>query len=413
MTQEKLTIISSDCHAGPADMRDYRPFIDPDVRDDFDDYVARIDAYEAGYDDGKMTAGGAGAVAGEDGLWDMAVRERFLDADGIAAELIFAQGGYPFGTHPAVPTRNRNMDWEPTPRLDVAGCRAYNRWLAAFCASDTNRHLGIARVPLPDVAASIAEVEWAAKNGLRGGVALPALSRVDLPPFNHPMYEPFWAACEANGMVLNMHGGGQLTYGDGPDHLAIVLAETDFFSHRGLAHLIFGGVFERHPDLHLAITEQRNHWLHPLMKELDSIYHWKNCAPLRQVLPRLPSDYFRTNCFIGASFMSRLECEARGELGAQCFMWGSDYPHMEGAWPYTETSLRWTFGCGVSSDELRAMIGGNAARCYGVDLAALAPIAARIGPTEAQLRVPVEPPIAEIEAAGRWTWAFRQEGPWH
>ena len=131
------------------------------------------------------------------------------------------------------------------------------------------------------------------------------------------------------------------------------------------------------------------------------------------MLPRLPSDYFRTNCFIGASFMSRLECEARGEIGAQCFMWGSDYPHMEGAWPYTETSLRWTFGCGVASDELRAMIGGNAARCYGIDLDALAPIAARIGPTEAQLREPVEPPLAEIEAAGRWTWAFRQEGPWH
>src|SRR5579862_4723021 len=182
MTQEKLTIISSDCHAGPADMRDYRPFVDPDVIADFDDYVAQIDAYEAGYDDGKMTAGGAGAVAGEEGLWDMAARERFLDADGIAAELIFAQGGYPFGTHPAVPTRNRNMDYQATPRLDVAGCRAYNRWLADFCSSDINRHLGIARVPLPDIAASIAEVEWARKAGLRGGVALPALSRADLPP---------------------------------------------------------------------------------------------------------------------------------------------------------------------------------------------------------------------------------------
>jgi predicted TIM-barrel fold metal-dependent hydrolase len=415
MTDSRLIIVSADCHAGPQHMADYRPFVDPGMMADFDDYVARIDAYEAQFDD-AMTAGGAGSPDGEEGLWDMDIRERCLNADGVAAEIIFTQGGLPFGVYPAVPIRDRNLDYRATPAQFAAGCRAYNRWLADFCARDPSRHLGIARVPLPDIAAAVAEVEFAAKAGLRGGVVLPALSpRSDLPYFNDPIYEPFWAACEANGMTLNMHGGAQMTYGSGLEAFALILCETDWFSHRGLSHLIFSGVFERHPKLHLAIAEQRNHWLGPLLQDFDSIYELHRNARLRHVLPRRPSDYFRSNCFIGASFLSRIECDRRGEIGSECFMWGSDYPHMEGAWPHTDESLRWTFGGDVSSAELHAMLGGNAARCYGIDLTALQPIADRIGPTEAALRVPVPlgdlPPLSP--APGRWTWAFRREGAWH
>jgi predicted TIM-barrel fold metal-dependent hydrolase len=60
-------------------------------------------------------------------------------------------------------------------------------------------------------------------------------------------------------------------------------------------------------------------------------------------------------------------------------MWGSDYPHPEGTWPYTHEQLTDTFR-GVPENELRAMLGGNAAELYGFDVAALAPVVERIGP---------------------------------
>jgi len=409
---ERLTIISADCHAGPDRMEEYRPYMDSTYRADFDDYLARVDAYDAKYND-SMSRGGAGTRDGDSGLWDIDERVRALDADGIAAEVIHAQGTIPFGVYPAVAQRDQLLNFQATPAQLAAGCRAYNRWLANLCSKNPDRHRGIARVPIPHIEAAVAEVEFARKAGLTGGIFLPPLSRSEIPYYNHPMYEPLWAACEANGMTLNMHGGANLTYGAGPENIAIVLAEVDWFSHRGLSHLIFSGVFERHPKLNLAMTEQRTHWAGPLVRELDSIYAWGGNAALRKVLPKRPSEYFASNCFIGASFMSRLECEERGDIGSDKLMWGSDYPHQEGAWPYTETSLRWTFGCGVSSSELRAMLGENAARCYHIDIETLRPIGDRVGPTESQLRVPVEK--LPTHDTGRFipSWAFREHGAWH
>jgi predicted TIM-barrel fold metal-dependent hydrolase len=412
MDGERLTIVSADCHAGSADMADYRAYMDPPFRADYDAYCAAIDAYEARTPSG-LTKGGATST-GEAGLWDIAIRTRCLDEDGVAAEVIFAQGSIPFGPYPAV-GGGRKLDFEASAQQTAAGCRAYNRWLAERCAQDPARHLGIARVPLPDVEAAVEEVELAAKLGLRGGVHLPPItSEHAMPFFNDPIYEPFWAACEANRMVLNMHGGANLHYGNGPENFLLTLAEVDWLSHRGLAHLILSGVFERHPNLHLAMTEQRTHWVHQLLADLDSAHEFARKFGMPGPQPRKPSDYFMSNCFIGASFLSKPECDARGEVGTQCFMWGSDYPHNEGTWPHTDAALRYAFGGDVPSADLRAMLAGNAARCYYLDLGELRPIAERIGPTEAELRAPIEvlPGEAEGEKPVR-SWAFRRHGAWH
>lgn len=412
MAQDRIIVVSADCHAGPPNMADYRPYLDSRFLQDFDDYMARIEAYEALYADG-LSRGAAPAADDESGLWDTAVRERCLDADGISAEVIFAQGSIPFGAYPAVGGRDRSLDFEASPAQIAAGCRAYNRWLADFCSNSPDRHLGIAHIPIPDIDAAAAEIAFARKAGLRGGAILPPLAKGTIPNYNEPRYERLWAACEDHQMPLNMHGGAGVNYGPGPERLALVLAETDWLSRRGLAHLIFSGVFERHPRLHLAITEQRAHWLTPQLAEYDSIYLYPGNAPLRQILPRLPSEYFKTNCFVGASFMSRLECEARGEIGSRCMMWGSDYPHREGTWPHTNTAIRWTFGCAVPADELQAMLGGNAARCYQLDATVLQAIAARIGPREADLREPAQAVPGRGDAPYVRSWAFRHGGPWH
>jgi hypothetical protein len=58
------------------------------------------------------------------------------------------------------------------------------------------------------------------------------------------------------------------------------------------------------------------------------------------------------------------------------------------------------------------MLGENAARCYGLDIGELKPVADRIGPTEEDLRAPVD----QLPAAGdkrMKSWGFRVGGPWH
>jgi hypothetical protein len=70
-------------------------------------------------------------------------------------------------------------------------------------------------------------------------------------------------------------------------------------------------------------------------------------------------------------------------------MWGSDYPHDEGTGPYTREHLRQVMSH-IDEAEKRQILGGNAAKLYGFDLDALAPIAAEHGPTVEELAKPLE-----------------------
>jgi hypothetical protein len=53
---------------------------------------------------------------------------------------------------------------------------------------------------------------------------------------------------------------------------------------------------------------------------------------------------------------------------------------------------------GVDPVEVQAMLGDNAARCYGFDLAALRPIADEIGPRVADVEVTLPPQSLPPEA---------------
>jgi hypothetical protein len=103
----------------------------------------------------------------------------------------------------------------------------------------------------------------------------------------------------------------------------------------------------------------------------------------------LPRDYWARQCYVGASFQRPVEALERHRIGVDRIMWGADYPHYEGTPPYTLEALRHTYA-GVPADEVAAMLGGNAAGVYGFDLEALAPLAARIGPTVAEVDTPLD-----------------------
>jgi hypothetical protein len=125
------------------------------------------------------------------------------------------------------------------------------------------------------------------------------------------------------------------------------------------------------PEL-LALFDQRYSETHYSAKLGDYRSHLK----------MKPSEYFHRQVFLGASCMPRREAEMRDAIGVENIMWGSDYPHPEGTWPYTREQMRETFK-GLPRTEIEAMLGGNAIGVYGFDRNALACIAERIGPEAA------------------------------
>lgn len=75
-------------------------------------------------------------------------------------------------------------------------------------------------------------------------------------------------------------------------------------------------------------------------------------------------------------------------IGTERILWGSDYPHYESTFPHTRLALRHTFN-DVGEEDTRKMLGLSAAELCGFDLEALAPLAAKYGPTWAELSVPL------------------------
>ena len=119
---------------------------------------------------------------------------------------------------------------------------------------------------------------------------------------------------------------------------------------------------------------------------------------MKGLISRLPSEYFGTNVFIGASTMSVEEIRRRHTNGIDALMWGTDYPHPEGSWPHTRERLENDFR-DVSIEDARLLLGLNAIDCYGLDEAGLRQVADRVGPTPEQLGQ--DPGLRTAEGATR------------
>jgi predicted TIM-barrel fold metal-dependent hydrolase len=312
------------------------------------------------------------------GEFDASIRLAELEADGIAGEVIFPQMA-PFGAglmqyrHPV------------SPELNLEGNRAYNRWLADLCKANPGRHAGVALINVDDIDMSVKEIRQAKEAGLWGGVLLPS-STGDHPFYHHPRYEPLWAVCEELNLPLQTHAGWSPDYGDVPAAVAMYISEVDMWAHRPFAALMWSGAFERHPNLRYVMTETGCSWIIEALRVLEFKADLPIFKHFTRDLSLRPSEYFARQCYIGASFMPAHEGKDRHEIGLDRLMWGSDYPHLEGTWPNTMDSLRETFGT-YPEEETRALLGTNAVEVYGFDLDQLAPIAEKIGPDIADIRV--------------------------
>jgi predicted TIM-barrel fold metal-dependent hydrolase len=381
----RVLVISSDCHAGLPPQR-YRDYLDPEHRATFDaalpitltlmKEMSRKFFVEGFEEDWKR-----GIEQGLTGAWDSAERNRQLDADGIAGEVIFPDGvtDYntpPFGAGLSLPTQG------VVPELQWAGARAHNRWLAEFCAEAPERRAGLAVTPiLYDIDTAVAEIRWARAHGLRG-IMIPAMFD-GFEPYHHPRYEPIWATCAELDMVIHTHGAATPDYGDAPGTMGIYITEVHWWSARPAWFLIWGGVFERHPTLKFVVTELGATWvpeLKALMDQRFSPTHFNaKLGNFHENLTMKPSEYFDRNCFVGASVIARSDVEMRHAIGLGNIMWGADFPHPEGTWPRTKAFMKESFH-GFPEPDVRAMLGGTAAAVYGFDVEKLAPLVERIGP---------------------------------
>jgi predicted TIM-barrel fold metal-dependent hydrolase len=417
----RIIVVSGDSHVGPRLKEDLREYCPKQYLGEFDAFIeANRETYaEHDRNDSGDPLSGRSTRASEvsktrqflnrqtAGHYDVYTRLREMDWDGVASEVIF-HGSQNTEVFPFVGRREWGAKSETARDRELIGVGydMYNRWIADFASVQPERHIALAYVPMWDPELAAKAVEKAAALGLKA-VNFQA-PRPGIAEYDDPSWEPFWSTCEAHGFNLASHSGlpGHNVFG--PQRMAMTRIESAGWpARRGMHRMIFGGVFARYPNLRLTLTEHSRGWWNSTMRELDFVYNTPSEELYRQV-PEKPSYYMKNNVFIGASFMPPSEVQdAIADGYADQVLWGRDYPHGEGTYKYPERPdeqsltryyLRWAFsGCPAQIAE--NMLANTPIKAYGLDRAALAAVAERVGPTVDEVTAPIDEFPPDIAAA--------------
>jgi predicted TIM-barrel fold metal-dependent hydrolase len=373
-------IISADSHVNPLPTfwREYLP-------ERFRDAAPRLEQTDEGdfivFEGQRAPFSILGALAGkkvEDykvtgklsetrpGGWEPQARLEDLALDGVDAEALFGGG----------PLTSRD------PELHRVSYRAYNTWLADFCAESPARLLGMAYIPMDDAEGAVAELKFAADRGLRGVVipAFPPAGTVDgagtpgaavimvtNPNSGRNYYDPefdrFWATAVDLGIPIHMHLGARRTSLE-PQQFLSDMTISKVSMAQPIAQFIFSGLFEKYPDLKLVSVESGVGWFAFVAEYMDHL--WKKHRYWTGNTLKEPPSFYMDRQVYGTFLEDRAGILARHLPGAGNIMWSSDYPHSETSWPHSQEYIARLLE-GIPEPEKAAIICNTARRLYDLN----------------------------------------------
>jgi predicted TIM-barrel fold metal-dependent hydrolase len=251
------------------------------------------------------------------------------------------------------------------PVAAVAVARAYNDWLASYCAVAPRRLFGAAMLPLQDPAAAAAELRRAATE-----LAFPAAFVRPNPCLGRSLsdraYDPLWDVAEELGVPIGIHEGSSViipTLGsDRPFNPLILHAVSHSFEEMlACAQLIALGTFERHSGLRCIFLESSGGWAPFWLERLDE--QAESFGGFCPDLKLAPSEYFARQCAISFEVDERTLPALTPFIGAGRIAWGSDYPHHDATFPGAVDAIRATVAPCPTAVQAQ-VLGLNARRLY-------------------------------------------------
>jgi len=261
-------------------------------------------------------------------------RSRALDLLGFSSQLVFNT----FHNRRLYDMEHRDAE------LAYAAARAHNRGMLEFCSVDA-RLLPSLYVPLcePERAAS------AAKDALAQGAAALLVASGCPPKFSpsHTDLYPVWAQAQDAGIPVVFHVGGT---GDLIDHDYFVngkpippdfhggeenFRSVDYMGIPGppaqtLATMIFDGVLEAFPDLHIGVIEQGAIWVPSWLRQMESAFEaFRRHEERLQALSLSPTEYVHRQVRF-TPYPTEDVGWIVDQAGADLVLFSSDFPHVEG-----------------------------------------------------------------------------------
>jgi predicted TIM-barrel fold metal-dependent hydrolase len=128
-----------------------------------------------------------------------------------------------------------------------------------------------------------------------------------------------------------------------------------------LTTMVYGGVFERFPQLRVATIESSSGWVAEWLDRLDYRYNYMGHTTQ---MKRSASEYFAQNIWISADPQERTLPYMVELVGDDKFFIGSDYPHAEGFVQPIEKAR--TALARLPESSIDKILGANAARFFGI-----------------------------------------------
>ncbi len=245
---------------------------------------------------------------------------------------------------------------------------AYNRWIAEYCSANPTRLLGCGQTAVRTPTETVADLERIRELGL-SGVMMPGDPAEE--DYDSPIYNPVWEAAIDLGLPLSFHilTTRQQAPVRGPrinSFLSIIRGNQDI-----MGTLIFGGVFERHPELKVVCVEADAGWVPHYMYRMDHAYkRHRNWLAKGVNLARLPSEYFSEHIY--TTFQDDwVAFKLVNDMNWRRLMWANDFPHSDSTWPWSQEMLA-EHTANLTEEQRQAILCDNVAELYGIDVDTLA-----------------------------------------
>ena len=287
------------------------------------------------------------------GGYDPIERLRVMDREGIDVVLLYPTIGICWEGHVT------------DGHLATAYTRAYNRWLAEFCRTDSRRLYPVAHISLLDPEGAVEETIRARRDGCVGIFLSPDLAARGGRHFDDPVFARFWETAQDLEMPVGFHvvvrdrqWFRQWQRRDPSDGLfSIVFLAIDVMA--AFTQMLSAGMFERYPRLRCVVLEAGSNWIAAWLDRLDHKYRvLAHQTPIRMA----PSEYFRRQCLISADPDESVTAQMIEHLGADYFVWASDYPHIDASFGVVR-ELKERLAP-LTEEARRKVLGLNAQRFY-------------------------------------------------
>jgi len=261
---------------------------------------------------------------------------------GSSLQLVQEQALAPFDTDIGILNCTYRVQSIKQEDLAVDLATAANRWQIDEWLTPEQRLRGSLVVPSQTPARAADEIRRFGDHPQFVQVILPVRSYI---PYGSRFYDPLYAAAVERDLVVGIHFGGAPGHPPTP----VGWPSTYLEEHAGMAQvfqsqvisIIAEGVFDRFPDLRMALIEGGFIWMPSLMWRLDK--EWKGLRSNTPWVRRPPSDYIRDHFRltvqpVGAPPEPRYILQTIEQMESETMlMFATDYPH----WHYDDDDDAW------------------------------------------------------------------------